>query len=119
MSDRRKQPGQVRTFAFPESREYPPLDITLGDPRVLVHAIHQVCAALRVSGGTKVADKLYVLADGLTAQYGKLEWDAPVPEAHHRAAMVQALALVPVERLRKLAGPRCVGLIATGEAGEA
>ncbi|MFP2897835.1 hypothetical protein [Corallococcus sp. 4LFB] len=114
------KPGRMMTFTFTEPREYSePLDIVLGDPRVLVHAIHEVCAALRVSGGVKVADGLYALAADITARYGKLEWDAPVPEGHRRAALVQALALVPLDSLRTLAGERSVGLVAVGEAGEA
>lgn len=59
------------------------------------------------------------LADGITERYGKLEWDALVPETHGRAALVQALALVPIETRRRLAGPESVGLMAIGEAGEA
>ncbi len=112
--------GELLTFNFPEPRQYEePLCICLGDPRVLVSAIYEVAAALRVSDEAAFADTLYALASRITERYGKLAWDAPIPEQHLRAAMVQALALVPVEKLRKLHGPHNVGLVAVGEAGEA
>jgi hypothetical protein len=64
-------------------------------------------------------DGLYALARSVTAEYGKLEWDAPVPAGLRHAAFVQACALVPIEKMRRLSGRKCVGLMATGVAGEA
>jgi hypothetical protein len=118
MSSRRKQSSQAMTFAFPEPHAYAPLDIAPGDPRVLVLAIHEVCASLRFSGSKDVADPLYALAAGIEARHGKLDWDAPVALVHLRAATVQALALVPIERRRVLGGTKGLGLMDL-EAGEA
>ncbi|NTX07028.1 hypothetical protein [Myxococcus sp. CA040A] len=122
MSTRQKAPKAAvpMTFHFHPPRQYDePLDVCLGDPRVLVGAIHELCAALRVSGEAPFADGLYALARSITAEYGKLEWDAPVPAGLRHAAFVQACALVPAAKLRKLSGPKLVGLMATGVAGVA
>ncbi|NTX08975.1 hypothetical protein [Myxococcus sp. CA040A] len=122
MSSKQSEPKAAvpMTVHFHPPRQYDePLDVCLGDPRVLVGAIHELCAALRVSGESSFADGLYALARDITAEYGKLEWDAPVPEPLQHAAFVQACALVPAAKLRKLSGPKLVGLMATAVAGEA